>query len=225
MAVLARIGGRPATGRVRGRGRGAVHLDLGGGWIATLAAPGVPRMPNAVVVDAPAAPAAIAWDRAAPPAWDPVVPSPPGGRAAVAALAGWLAERVPLPPGDLETAAERLLGRGPGLTPEGDDVLAGAAAAARALGPAAGLPAEAVDVLVRALAPADARARTGALSATLLELAAAGALPEPAHRLLAGAGRETALGDLRRLGASTGAAIAAGIAMTARYVVRVTGRG
>jgi hypothetical protein len=200
------------------------HLDLGDGWIATLAAPGVPRMPNAVVVAAPVVPAAIAWDRAAPPAWDPVVPPLRGGREAVAALAEWLAERVPVPSHDPATAGARLLGRGPGLTPEGDDTLAGTAAAARALGPAAGLAPAAVAELAAVLVPADARARTGALSATLLELAAAGALPEPAHRLVSGAGREAALADLRRLGASTGAAIAAGIAMIAVYLVRVTAR-
>jgi hypothetical protein len=222
--VLARLAGRPATGRLRGSGRGVAHLDLGGGWIATLAAPGVPRMPNAVVVAAPAVPAAISWDRGDPPAWDPVVPPLPGGRAALAALAGWLAARMPVPRGDPRDAAARLLGRGPGLTPEGDDTLAGAAAAARALGPAAGLGPAAVDALVAALVPADARARTGALSATLLELAAAGALPEPAHRLVAGRGREAALADLRRLGASTGAALAAGIAMTAVYLVGSTPR-
>ena len=76
-------------------------------------------------------------------------------------------------------------GAGPGLTPEGDDVLAGAAAAVRALGPAAGVAPERRDALVAALVPPRRRRRTGALSATLLGLAAAGAAPEPVHRLLA----------------------------------------
>jgi Protein of unknown function (DUF2877) len=115
--------------------------------------------------------------------------------------------------------AGRLLGRGPGLTPEGDDVLAGAAAGLRALGPAAGADRARLDAAVAALAPRDAPARTGALSATLLALAAAGGAPEPAHRLLADGSaeeRERALADLARLGASSGRAIAAGIALAAR---------
>ncbi len=46
-----------------------------------------------------------------------------------------------------------------------------------------------------------------------------GAAPEPVRRLLAPAGdREAALADLRRLGASTGSAIAAGIALAARHL-------
>ena len=73
-----------------------------------------------------------------------------------------------------------------------------------------------------ALVPPGVRRRTGALSATLLGLAAAGAAPEPVHRLIAGpeAGREAALADLSRLGASTGRAIAAGVALAARHLAR-----
>ena len=99
-------------------------------------------------------------------------------------------------------------------------MLAGAALGVRALGPAAGLDAAAVDALAGALCPADVGARTTALSATLLRLAAAGAAPEPVHRLLAPGDRATALADLRRLGASTGAAIASGIALAARHLAR-----
>jgi hypothetical protein len=70
---------------------------------------------------------------------------------------------------------ERWAGAGPGLTPAGDDVLAGYIAAL---------------VLYRgergtAAATAErAAARTGSLAATLLRHAARGELPEPAHRLL-----------------------------------------
>ena len=139
------------------------------------------------------------------------------------ALEAWLAGRVSARAVDLPGAGERLLGRGPGLTPEGDDLLGGAAVAVRALGPAAGLAPEAIERLVRALCPADARDRTGALSATLLALAARGAAPEPVHRLLGGGDPAAALADLRRLGASTGAAIAEGIRIAAGYLVQTAG--
>ena len=220
-AVLELLDG-PRTLRVRGGGRGALHLDLDG-VVVTVAAPGVPRMPNAITADAPDPPFAVAWDPEHPPAWDPVVAPLAGGRAEVRALEAWLGQRVSARAIDLPGAGERLLGRGPGLTPEGDDLLGGAAVAVRALGPAAGLAPEAIERLVSALCPADAGSRTGALSATLLALAARGAAPEPVHRLLGGPDPEAALADLRRLGASTGAAIAEGIRLAAGYLVETTG--
>lgn len=182
-------------------------------------------MANGVAVAVAEPPAAVGWDPAAPPAWDPVVPPASGGPEGVAALAAWLCARVDAPDLHPRTAAARLLGRGPGLTPEGDDVLAGAAVGLRALGPAAGLAPQRIEDLVAALCPADAPARTGALSATLLGLAAAGAAPEPVHRLIGAGDRAAALADLARLGASTGRAIAAGIAFAARYLVGVTPQG
>jgi Protein of unknown function (DUF2877) len=188
--------------------------------VLTVCAHGVPMMPNAVATGAPEAPPAVAWDPAAPPAWDPVVPPAAGGPAQVASLARWLAARVEVPEVPLGRAAARLLGRGPGLTPEGDDVLAGAVVGLRALGRAAGADPGAVDGLVAALVPRDLADRTGALSATLLRLAALGAAPEPVHRLLGAGDRERALADLCQLGASTGGAIAAGIGLAARYLVR-----
>lgn len=216
-AVLARLD-RPRRLRVLGSARGALHLDLDG-FVVTVAAHGVPMMANAISAGRGEPPAAVSWDPAAPPAWDPVVRPPAWGPADVAGLAGWLTARVPVPDLSLARAADRLVGRGPGLTPEGDDVLAGAAAAVRALGPAAGVPPERRDDLVAGLVPPDVAARTGALSATLLGLAATGAAPEPVHRLLAAdapAVRAAALADLSRLGASTGRAIAAGVALAAR---------
>jgi hypothetical protein len=176
-------------------------------------------MANGVAAGAGEAARAVAWDPAAPPAWDPVPPPPPLEPRDVAALAGWLAARVAVPEVTLAGAAGSLLGRGPGLTPEGDDVLAGAAAGLRALAPGAGADPARVEAAVAGLVPPGAAARTGALSATLLGLAAAGGAPEPAHRLLAGptpGARERALADLARLGGSTGRAIAAGIGLAAR---------
>jgi hypothetical protein len=215
--VLRRLHG-PRRLRVLGTARGALHLDLDG-FVVTVSGRGVPIMPNAVATRAAGAPTAVAWDPAAPPAWDPAVPAMAGGPADVGRLAGWLSARVDVPDLPLAEAAARLLGRGPGLTPEGDDVLAGAAVGLRALGPAAGATAGEIDALVGALVPPDLRGRTAALSATLLRLAAEGAAPEPVHRLLGPGDRGAALADLRRLGASTGAAIAAGIALAARYLV------
>jgi Protein of unknown function (DUF2877) len=224
-AVLARLD-RPRRLRVLGWGRGAMHLDLDG-FVVTIGVHGVPMMPNAIAAGRGDPPAAVAWNPAAPPAWDPVVRPPAWTPADVAALGAWLADRLSVPGVPLSDAAGRLLGRGPGLTPEGDDVLAGAAAAVRALGPAAGVAPERRDALVAALVPGDVAARTGALSATLLGLAAAGAAPEPVHRLLAAhepAGRAAALADLARLGASTGRAIAAGIALAARALTTAAPR-
>lgn len=229
--MLERLRG-PRRLRVLGTARGAVHLDLGG-FVVSLLAPGIPRLPNAVVVARPAPGTAVGWPPAAPPAWSPRVPPLRGGPAAAAALARFLEARAQAPDMPVAEAADRLLGRGPGLTPEGDDVLAGAALGARALGPAAGLSPGAVEALVRMLVPPGAGARTTALSATLLDLAARGAGPEPLARLVAGppAGREAALADLRRLGASTGAALAGGLLLAAREVLRaartgvVTGEG
>jgi hypothetical protein len=94
--------------------------------------------------------------------------------------------------------AERLIGLGPGLTPEGDDLLAGALAVS------AVLHGELPGVL-----PPDLRARTTTLSATRLELAARGAVMEPVHGLLA-PGWQGALERLHGVGHSTGRAYAAG---------------
>lgn len=222
-AVAGRLAGVRRL-RVLGSGRGAVHLDLDG-FVVTLTAPGVPWMPNGIGLAAlPALPVA-AWDSAAPPLWDPVVAPLAGGRSQVAAFSKWLSARVAVPGLDLEDAAGRLIGRGPGLTPEGDDVLGGLAIGLRALGPAAGMPSAHVDALAASMCPPDVRRRTGALSATLLTLAATGAAPEPVHRLLGDGDRAAALADLRRLGASTGGAVAAGIARAAEYVVSATASG
>jgi hypothetical protein len=215
--VLARLRGARRL-RILGEGRGAVHLDLDGFVVSVLAAT-VPMMANAVRIGATGLPLAVSWDPAAPPAWDPAVPRPAAGREEVAELAGWIAARAEIPRIPLEDAAVRLLGRGAGLTPEGDDVLCGAALGVRALAPAAGLAPAREEALAAALCPEDARARTSALSATLLALARAGAGPEPVQRLLAGPGRATAWADLARLGASTGLAVGAGIGLAARYLV------
>jgi Protein of unknown function (DUF2877) len=115
-------------------------------------------------------------------------------------------------------AARGLLGRGPGLTPEGDDLLAAVAGTLAVLGPAAGWDGPALGGFLAALVE-PARERTTALSATLLELAAQGRLAEPAGRLLdlspdGEAAWPAALVRLERLGHGSGRAYAAGIAAT-----------
>jgi Protein of unknown function (DUF2877) len=104
-------------------------------------------------------------------------------------------------------AGRRLIGRGGGLTPEGDDLVAGVAAVV-ASSPWPGALREA---WLGALVGDDLRRRTTALSATLLELAVRGMGPEPLQAVVAGdAG---ALSRLLALGHSTGPAYARGAAV------------
>lgn len=125
-------------------------------------------------------------------------------------------------------AAGVLLGRGPGLTPEGDDLLAAVAGTLAVLGPVVGLGDEASGGLVGPLVAADGR--TTGLAATLLELAGRGLLAEPAGRLLdLGPGGEAtwrgALRRLERLGHGSGRAYAAGIGAAAWLLAAAGGVG
>jgi Protein of unknown function (DUF2877) len=206
---------------------GTTRFDLDG-FVVVVTSPGVPWMPNGIargpgptVVWDPVLPAvepgpALAWRGlavlaalgAARPA--AIAGALSGGGAARPSRAAVDALLRALATGDATAerrAALGLVGRGAGLTPEGDDLLAGALAVARAAG--AGLP-----------LPSGLRARTTALSATLLELAAAGAAPRPLHALL-DLSRERwrgALRDLERLGASSGRAMALGAGAAAAVV-------
>jgi Protein of unknown function (DUF2877) len=104
--------------------------------------------------------------------------------------------------------ASALLGDGPGLTPAGDDIVAGALAACALIGDDPALRA-APEIL------ASARVATTSLSAALLSCAAAGQVVPEAARLLAalcGAGEVSpALADLRSVGSTSGTALAVGI--------------
>ena len=117
--------------------------------------------------------------------------------AAATALAG----------GDPEPCCE-LLGDGPGLTPAGDDIIAGALAGCSLSG--AGPSCKAVDMLL-----SRARTATTALSAALLSCAAAGqVVPQAAHFLRALTGAAPlmpALGQLRAVGSTSGTALAVGL--------------
>lgn len=195
----------------------AGQLELGRGFVALVTPPGTPWLPNAIVLGA-----------GPPVVWDPAL-APVGTGPALAARGTAILRALGVArPADLtlsnaatspsrvdvarfvaalasrDVAARRraalaLVGRGTGLTPEGDDLLAGAAAVAAAAGEPPALPPGVRDL-------------TTALSATLLELAAAGAAPRPLHALL-DLDREDwrpALRELVRLGASSGRAIALG---------------
>jgi Protein of unknown function (DUF2877) len=109
--------------------------------------------------------------------------------------------------GDAQPACG-LLGEGPGLTPAGDDVVAGALAACALLRRETGLPA--VPEIV-----ASARRATTSLSAALLSCAAAGqVVPQAAEFLAALCGQgdvAIALAELRSVGSTSGTALAFGI--------------
>lgn len=114
-------------------------------------------------------------------------------------------------PGASAPAVAALLGRGPGLTPSGDDVLAGFLAGACAFGLA--VPG------VRQVVAQRAGTATTALSAQLLSHAAAGeCIPEVAGLAWALMGHDDATGAARRLltvGHSSGAALATGLLLAA----------
>lgn len=123
-----------------------------------------------------------------------------GGRAAVADLVGALSA------GERPTdAVIRLLGRGGGLTPTGDDVLAGALVTLNALGAPAGVPLAAA---VTAAAPA----ATTTVSAALLRHAARGeCIPQLADLLEAMAADVPGVGtESATLARAAGALLAVG---------------
>jgi hypothetical protein len=137
----------------------------------------------------------------------------PEGAAGLTQLFHAVRQRDPEP---AARATRELVGRGPGLTPEGDDLLAAVAGTLAVLGPAAGWDRPALTGFLAALVDPAAE-RTTALSATLLQLAARRQLVEPAGRLLdlgpaADAAWPAALARLERLGHGSGRAYATGIA-------------
>ncbi len=117
--------------------------------------------------------------------------------------------------GDLASVFQLLQGRGTGLTPSGDDVLAGILLVA------------AIDPGRReVLSDLAMRARTTRLSRAFLRWAAAGQSIRPAHSLLDAAasgdraGMRRAAATLAGVGATSGRALAAGIALAATELAR-----
>jgi hypothetical protein len=140
----------------------------------------------------------------------------PGDVEALAALDCLLSAVRSGDPRDAGRAARALAGRGSGLTPAGDDVLAATAltVAAAGLGGAGG------DAWLAALVPPDLRRLTTSIAATLLELAVRGRGIGPARALLdprrphdSRLRRE--LAALRGLGHTSGAIYAATIGVVA----------
>ena len=200
------IAARPALGRrgvVAGVGSEAAYVDAGG-FVVVLTV-GRPLLPNGAQVGRlPAAGDEVVVS--AGEVWDPAlrldppeVETPEDDELAAAVRSR--------DPALAATVGGRLIGRGGGLTPEGDDVVAGLAAVVAA-GP---WPQAEREAWLAALLGTGLRRRTTALSATLLELAAAGMGPEPLQAWLAGdaAARERLAG----IGHSTGRAIARGAAL------------
>ena len=202
----------------------ATRIDADG-FVVLVTPPGTPWLPNAIALGPGPT---VVWD----PVVAPIEPGPalaargtailralgvarPAGvagalsgggalgppRGAVAALLSALATDGAAA---RRRAALALLGRGPGLTPEGDDLLAGACVTAAAAGDPLALP-------------PGLRTLTTPLSATLLELAAAGAGAAPVHALLELTSERwpAALRELEGLGASSGRAMALGVGAAA----------
>ncbi|WP_186356242.1 DUF2877 domain-containing protein [Streptomonospora sp. PA3] len=162
--------------------------------------------------------------------WRPPLPRPPRAErvpAAVAELGRALRGAAGGLPGDAVAALEgdaaragaagdacrRLIGRGPGLTPSGDDLICGYLLAARHLGASAA--AAALAAAAERAAPA-----TTALSADLVRHAAAGrACPQAVEVLDALGGHgplAPALEELRRIGHTSGTDLALGMLAGAR---------
>ena len=127
----------------------------------------------------------------------------------------WEAVGHDLRRGDLAAVSGRLAGRGPGLTPSGDDMLAGV------------LLVCAMDPACRgALGRLARSARTTTLSRAYLRWAAEGQSVQPAHALLdaAAAGDLNAMGraarSLAAVGATSGRALMAGMALAATELPR-----
>jgi hypothetical protein len=109
------------------------------------------------------------------------------------------------------TAAQRLIGRGPGLTPLGDDVVTAVAGIVAGVARAVGWSDDERHRWLASIRGLPLRVATTALSATLIELALQGQVIEPMHRLLAIGPNSAqpwrhALRALDRVGSSTGKA-------------------
>ena len=171
--------------------------------------------------------------------WHPCPELPPTQPSQIRALAQTCAELVPALDdagigealarrslNEVLRAGEALLGKGPGLTPEGDDIIVGALASYRLLGRAAGLAANGFLASVeRSLVPTACR-RTTRLSTSLIGHAVHGEVADALGRLLrAFTGRAElipAVRALSALGHSSGPAMSFG---AVRGAWAVSGRG
>jgi hypothetical protein len=220
----------------------AAYLDVAGRLVAVVT-PAAVRLPCAVVVpalsDVDAVGAGAMWHAGEPVVrvarwFDPRLRVLSTETVALATVSVDKTRDALLPPdavhrfaaalasGDARAAVRPLLGRGTGLTPAGDDLVAGALAALRAVAPDSP-PADALGAAVRALAAA----RTTRLSAALLAAAdEAAVIPEAAAvlRALAGVGDlDAALARLCAVGHTSGSYLAAGLLVGARLAADLVG--
>jgi hypothetical protein len=225
-AVAAPVLARARDLRIARASERAAYVDLDG-FVVVVVGRGGPLLPNGVILTDEPRRGRVALDGAT--VWDPVLAfvEPSRGAEVLAALGaahGPLAPAVAARDPELAAAiAAHLIGRGPGLTPEGDDAVA-ATAAVVAAGP---WPDDVKAAWLAAVLGARLRDRTTALSATLLELARGGAVAEPLHALFGDRWR-AALGRLTRLGHSTGRVYAVNAATAAcalGYGASRAGRG
>jgi hypothetical protein len=195
----------PAVGRrfvIVGRGRQVAYGD-DGGFIAVFTEQR-PVLPNGVQVGRlPSIGESVV---AVGEAWDPTL-RVVGAELEVSGPDDLVEAVASRDPDRAAAVGRRLIGRGGGLTPEGDDLIAGVAAVVAS----SPWPSALKEAWLGALVGDDLRRRTTALSATLLELAVAGMGPEPLQALVAG--DASALARLEALGHSTGRAIARGAAV------------
>jgi hypothetical protein len=206
------IAAAPVVGRrgvVAGTGRDAAYaVDDGFVMVLTVAPPLLPNGAQVARLPPSGAQVVVAADEV----WDPTIRL---SRATIAAEAGdddLVRALTSRDPTGAAAAGSRLIGRGMGLTPEGDDLVCGVAAVVAA----SAWPEAVKGEWLAALIGRELRRRTTALSATLLELAVRGMGPEPLQAWLAG--DASALARLEAIGHSTGRAIARGAAIALRHV-------
>jgi hypothetical protein len=149
-----------------------------------------------------------------------------GGGEPFAGLVAELARLDPAPFRAHERIPRGLFGLGRGLTPEGDDLVAGWLAARHVCAACWGLDPELLAASTRGWLVREVRPLTTAFSAELLGLAAEGRLPAPGRRLLSSLegtclarARACMVQDLAAWGASTGWSLLAGIGLLVRWVI------
>jgi hypothetical protein len=172
------------------------------------------------------------------PIWSPPLPPAPMLRRVRQQVRGWLPRLGPtlhlgpaadaelpasalaaLRRGDLLTFAGMIGGRGAGLTPAGDDILAGALLVARVVYDRSPTGSWTLQQCAR-------RAPTNDIARAFLACAARGRCIEPAHALLNGlatadrAAVQSAADELDHVGSSSGAALAYGIGIAMRELPR-----
>jgi hypothetical protein len=190
--------GQPVT-----LGPGRLHVGPGAGLSGAAAAVSLDLRSVARWAPGPVDPAALA--QAAARAGDPAA----GRRVVDVGLPGAMLKAAArrLRAGDLTGVAHLVGGRGPGLTPAGDDLLAGALVADAALRPGA----------AGARRRAAAAAPTTDVAAAFLRWAAEGQCIQPVHDVIGAmaaadrAGEGAARARLAEVGASSGAALLLGL--------------